>query len=319
MVFDFVAETPQSEQEMCVIRRMQLLRAFLAVADAGGIRQASEKLHTSQPALTRAIQNLEEDIGVALFERSSTGMVLTRFGEILRHHAQLIEMTSNQAIQEIHELTSGGTGVLRVGAGAAWGLSILPKAIAQLQRVLPLVTLQHYDWVNERTLPMLAEGKLDAVVGGLPHLSQRDTGILYEPLMDVEQLIFAHKDHPLQGKMCALDSLSDFKWVWFREATLGRNLLSEQLAETDLAIPPSSIDTTSIYFGIQLLADSPLYLMLLPSTLSKLAATHGLVPLQLEKSIGTYPAGLMYRESSRRLKAFAAFREIIHAEVATLV
>lgn len=62
----------------------RLLRHFLAVADHKGMSSAAAELHISQPALTKSIRQLEGILGVELFERLPTGVILTRFGEILR-------------------------------------------------------------------------------------------------------------------------------------------------------------------------------------------------------------------------------------------
>jgi DNA-binding transcriptional LysR family regulator len=137
-----------------MIRRIQLLRYFLAVARSGSIRQAAESVHLSQPALTRRIQDLEGDLGVTLFERTPRGMALTRFGEVLLHYAQAIDLSCDFALKEINDLVTRETGELRIGAGPAWTFSLVPDTVALLRKTLPRVKVQLFDWVTECMLPM---------------------------------------------------------------------------------------------------------------------------------------------------------------------
>jgi DNA-binding transcriptional LysR family regulator len=301
-----------------MIRRIQLLRYFLAVARSGSIRQAADSVHLSQPALTRRIQDLESDLGVTLFERTPRGMALTRFGEVVLHHAQAIDTSCDFALKEINDLATGETGELRIGTGPAWAFSLVPDTVAQLRNALPRVKVQFFDWVNERMLPMLLEGQLDILVGGIPPEGERQPQLQYEPLFDVEQLVFAGNDHPLQGRTCSARHLTRYPWIWFREATLGRALLRRQFDEQNIPWPESAIDTTSIHFGMRLLGQGNDYLMLLPSTLVEAASGLGVKPLRLQQALQAYPAGLMYREQVMRLRAAAMFRELLAQRVAAL-
>src|SRR5438045_2133765 len=114
-----MAKNLHSAAQQRLARRAHLLPDFLAVARAGGIRQAAEQVAITQSALTRRIQELESTLGVTLFERSVLGMRLTPFGQTLRHHAELIEVDCGYAAAEISELLEGQAGELRVAAGPA--------------------------------------------------------------------------------------------------------------------------------------------------------------------------------------------------------
>jgi len=298
-----------------MIRRIQLIRYFLAVARSGSIRQAAEVVHLSQPALTRRIQDLESELGVMLFDRTPRGMALSRFGEVLFHHAQDIDLSCDFALKEIQELASGDGGDLRVGAGAAWSFSLVPQTVAKLRLTLPKVKIQFFDWVNERMMPMLIDGQLDILVGGIPRLEERLPQLVYEPLFNVEQLVFASAEHPLHGRRCTAQQLAKYPWIWFREARLGRSLIQQQFDDKKIALPESSIDTTSIHFGLQLLAQDQLHVMLLPSTLMDAAKEFGVKPLRLKTPLEAYPAGLIYREQAMRLKAAVAFRDLLTKQV----
>ncbi|MBN9476173.1 MAG: hypothetical protein ABS43_20230 [Bordetella sp. SCN 67-23] len=292
-----------------LLRRAHLLGDFLAVADAGGIRPAADRLHISQSALTRRIQDLEDDLGVALFERSPAGMRLTAFGHALLHHARIIDVTCAYAASEIGDLLGGGAGELRIAAGPAWGYVAVPDAIAAVQRRFPRVRVELVNRMNEFTLPMLASGRLDAVLGGLPERRQRDPELVYEELLDIHYLIFAGRQHPLHAaEQVGPGEVGREAWIGFNEAVTGRAFFSAWFEQANVTPPISSFETQSVQSGFRLMQRGN-YLMLLPSTLISLAQEYGIAPLRSGPPIGSYVSGMMYRASALRLRAFAAFRE----------
>ena len=292
-------------------RRVHLLGDFLAVARAGGIRQAAEQVNVTQSALTRRIQELELALDVVLFERSAKGMSLTPFGQALRHHAEMVEMNCTYAAAEISQLVEGDSGELRIAAGPAWAYQLAPDAIVQVKRQFPGVKISLLGRLNEATLPMLAEGRLDAVLGGLPEERDRSLDIHYEPLIEIEHLVFASVRHPLHSQKQVLPKdLLNYPWIWFNEAVSGRRHMENLFAEAGLAAPLASIDTTSVHSGFRVMADDR-HLMQLPSTLQGVAQREGLRPLPLRGRTRRYVAGLIYRPTVLRLHAFSAFRQAL--------
>lgn len=296
-------------------RRAHLLGDFLAVARAGGIRQATDHVNVTQSALTRRIQELEQTLDVVLFERSAKGMSLTPFGHALRHHAEMVEMNCTYAAAEITQLLKGDVGELRVAAGPAWAYQLAPDAIAQTKRLLPGVKVSLLGRMNDATLPMLAEGLLEAVLGGLPAEEERLPDICYEPLLEIQHLVFASKRHPLQSlRQVRPHDLLKFPWIWFSEAVSGRAYAEGLFAQAGLQAPVTSIDTTSVHFGFRVMTDDR-HVMLLPSTLQAVAQREGLQPLAVRGKGGHYVAGLMYRPSVMRLHAFSTFREALKTAI----
>ncbi len=292
-------------------RRAHLLPDFLAVARAGGIRQAAEQVAITQSALTRRVQELESALGVSLFERSVLGMRLTPFGEALRHHAELMELDCSYAAAEISELLEGQGGELRIASGPAWAHEIAPDAVGKLVERMPRVRVTMLTGMNEVTLPMLKAGELDVVLGGLPPEPDRLPELVYLPLIEVEHQVFTSISHPLQQrKAVAPKALTEHPWIWLRDAVSARALLLQQFQRAGLGMPPSAIETTSMQFGFRLLQRGQ-HLMVLPSTLRGVAHREGLAPLRLNTSIGSFVAGIMYRPTLERLRTFRCFRDAL--------
>lgn len=292
-----------------LLRRAHLLGDFLAVADTGAIRAAAAKQNLSQSAITRRIQDLEGEVGVELFERHPHGMTLTRFGKALKHHAELVALTCNYAVSEINDLLGGGTGELRIAAGPAWGYALVPDAIAAVQADMPKVRIHLLSRLNETTLPMLSDGRLDVVLGGLPDDAERDPQIAYEPVVEIEHMVFASKKHPLASKdaVSPKDALN-YPWAWFAEAVSARDMFNAWFTAAGQTPPVSAVETSSVQSGFRLLQRGQ-HLMIMPSTLAEMSASYGLTQLRTKGKIGRYVSGLMYRPSVMRLRAFAEFRD----------
>lgn len=306
-----MARNAPSLEQQRLARRAHLLPDFLAVARAGGIRQAAEQVAVTQSALTRRIQELESALGVQLFERSVLGMRLTSFGEALRHHAELVELDCSYAAAEISELLEGQAGELRIAAGPAWAHEIAPDAAGVLVESMPGVRLTMLTGMNEVTLPMLTAGELDVVLGGLPPDDERLPELAYLPLIRIEHEVFASTDHPLlQQKRVLTKALAHQPWIWLRDSVSARTHLSLALRKAGASMPPVSIETTSIQFGFRLLKRAR-HLMVLPSTLRSAAAREHLAPLALSAPLGSFIAGAIYRPTLERLKAFRRLKEAL--------
>src|SRR5512135_2528956 len=114
---------------MALLRSIALLRPFLAVARSGNLSAAARELAVSQPALTKSVRKLEQQVGVPLFDRRARGMALTASGAALLSHARTIEAQCRVADGELEALVHGQAGRIRVGAGPYWGNTVVPRAI----------------------------------------------------------------------------------------------------------------------------------------------------------------------------------------------
>jgi DNA-binding transcriptional LysR family regulator len=96
------------------------IRAFIAVADALSVTRAAERLHISQPPLTRHIHQLEHELGVTLFLRHRQGVTLTEAGQRLIERARTLDRAASEFVGAARDVVCGEAGTLRVGIG--WGL-----------------------------------------------------------------------------------------------------------------------------------------------------------------------------------------------------
>lgn len=121
---------------------LRQLEVLLAIARAGSYRRAAEALHTSQPALSQHIKELEGELGVRLFDRLGRGVALTEAGRLLEERAQRIFAALTDAREALGELQGLQRGSLLVGASTTPGIYVLPALIGDFRRRYPGITLR---------------------------------------------------------------------------------------------------------------------------------------------------------------------------------
>ena len=121
---------------------LKQLRAFLTIADTGNVTRAAELLHLVQPAVSRQLRLLEEDIGVELFERERHGMVLTEKGKTLQIYARRAMLELDRARAELDSATEEIGGLVTIG--------LLPSTSDLLASALLTVVAQHHPRIRTR-------------------------------------------------------------------------------------------------------------------------------------------------------------------------
>ena len=147
-----------------MVSRMELrhLRYFVGVAQELNFTRAAQILRVAQPALSRQIRQLEEEVGVVLLERNRRGVRLTMAGKAFLAEALALLEQSEQAIRVAQETNQAGTGHLNVGY--IWGLfhSLVPATIERFRRELPNVAVNLFDMTATQQAEALVQGRLDA-------------------------------------------------------------------------------------------------------------------------------------------------------------
>lgn len=187
------------------------LRAWLKLVEMGSIRAAARALGLSQAAITKAIKELEEDLGAALVVRSSRGVVITESGKALALRARLADIQLQIARQDIQQLQGGKHGQVRVGLTPMITMTILATVIHRFRQALPDAELGFFEGLLPTVLPGLRRGDIDfAVILIDPAYVSSD--FVFEPLLQLPFMVMGRKDHPLRAAT-AWDDLMDQEWL----------------------------------------------------------------------------------------------------------
>ena len=117
------------------------LRYFLAVGEALNFMKAAAQLRVAQPALSRQVQDLEEEIGADLLKRSPRGVTLTAEGKLFLEEVRELLKRTDESVEKVRALARGEYGELHVGYAPSLTVEILPPALAAFQKVVPRVKL----------------------------------------------------------------------------------------------------------------------------------------------------------------------------------
>ncbi|MEU9800918.1 LysR family transcriptional regulator [Streptomyces sp. NPDC051000] len=181
----------------------RLLRYFAAVAEEGSLTGAARRLFVSQPALTKQIRRLEDDLGVPLFARSRSGMALTEAGRELAVRVPALLDVWDEAVRA----TARAARVLRLGFLDAGAVGVVHEVIAEFRQAQPewRVELRQFDWSDPSA--GLAGGEVDAAVVRLPFPGQEALEV--RELFVEERGVLLSARHPLANSKTV-----EFRELW---------------------------------------------------------------------------------------------------------
>lgn len=191
--------------------KLSQLRDVLAVAERGSLRAAARHLGLAQPAITRSIQELERELGVALFERQAKGMTLTAMGQLFVRRAGAAQGELRRAREEIDQMRGQVTGRVCVGLSTVSHLALLPHALSAFRQRYPDVFLDMAEGLFPTMEGALKDGNLDFYVGPLPE-TPLSKDFVVERLFENERVVLARKGHPLADAR-SLRELVDARWI----------------------------------------------------------------------------------------------------------
>ncbi len=131
------------------------MRAFFAIVEEGNISHAAQRLGVAQPALSRQMKHLEENLHVKLFERGSRRIRLTEAGQLLYGRVESILGMVDGTVREIKEIGNGSKGVIRIGTITTSGAMILPDLISEFRKIYPEVTFEIWEAEGARIIELL--------------------------------------------------------------------------------------------------------------------------------------------------------------------
>lgn len=297
------------------LRQLLLLRAL---GEQRNLHRAAAALAIAQPAATRLIKELEQTLGVPLFERSRKGMTPTIYGEAMIRHANLVIADLEAAREEIGALAAGGSGSITVGATTSIAPVLLPRALARVKGERPGLRIAIQEGNQEPLVAALARGELDiALVRAAPGASF--PGLRYELLYSEGFCIVASLRHRLaRAKSLTLDDLADESWILPPEPVPLRQQLDALFLSGTGRKPGNPIESVSIFTNQTLLQEAPL-LAIMPETTARQFARQRLLsilPVALKGLVG--PVALVMREPSRPSPAVASLVTALRAEAVAL-
>jgi len=235
---------------------MRHIRQLSVVGRLRSMSRAAEVLHISQPALSKAIREVETTAGTALFDRTPKGLVPTASGSRLLQHCQVIESELRKASQEIQSHLRGTAGHVAVGAFVVALPGLLPKAIAKMTSDSNDLVVRVMDGSNAELVPSLLAGEIDLIVGRIPDedLSARlKREILYrEPIV-----LVVGSGHPLARKRrLKFRDLDGYGWVFPSPESVAFGPIMDMFVREGLSRPQRYVESVSFVMIQNLLRET---------------------------------------------------------------
>jgi DNA-binding transcriptional LysR family regulator len=231
------------------------LKYFEVIAEEGNLGRAAERLHRTQPALTKCIDRLEEDLGAKLFEKDGRGMRLTAAGEVLVRRTRQMAMMVEETSREMQDYAGGLQGKVRIGCLPTLAEHMMPRVFEQLLREAPAIGVSLTVAMNDNLLAALRDGELDLVVGPM---ADADPDIVCEQIAEDTMVVMASEEHPIFKEPCTLATLLDYKWMLPARTVASRQWLDQTFERHGLPRPQVQIEPNVLNAILPILEKSPL-------------------------------------------------------------
>jgi LysR family transcriptional regulator of gallate degradation len=244
------------------------VRAFIALTEQHHMPSVAESLGITQPAVSIAVRQLEDSIGVALFERTARGMMPTPAGAALALRLKRALAEVRHAVADIASLRGVIQGTVTVGALPLCRTRLLPESIAGAVAKYPGLRIATMEGSFETLAASLRAGDLDFILGAL-RPAEYASDLVGEPLADEELGIVARHGHPWAGrKYLQPRALARARWVLPRINTPSRTLFERALTLRGLPAPNAVVETSDLAVLRGVLLNSDLLTAISPRQLS---------------------------------------------------
>ena len=293
-------------------RQITLLNAL---GEYGNLRRAAAAMHTTQPAASLLLQQLEERLGVRLFERLPRGMQPTLYGEVMIRYAQGALHEFEHAQAQIAELARGAMGLVRVGSVMGPVPRLLTKALLAYKRDHPKVRISIEVGTSDTLLPALLRGDFDVVLGRLP--DQSDSHDLDIELFDNgEQMrVIARAGHPLAGcPSLQLADLVNSTWILHPIGSPMRRRVESALQAGGMVQSLDIVETASILATTAMIEASDM-VAVVPNDVAEHYAGYGMIAiLPVELPISMVNIGLLTLRSRPRSVALQTLLQYLREQ-----
>lgn len=274
----------------------KFLEQFKILAHYKKFSTASEHLHISQPALTRNIKKLEEQMGVALFERLPRGVLLTTYGEIFLKRVNNIEREYMYALRELHAIKKGEDVKLRIGADNLWAEAYLADILSEFYAKFPSAEVRVKAGPVQSLLKKLINGDIDIIFGDVSSPVDAKLELIKEKITQVKFVVIARKEHPLyKNTHIDLKTLSKQKWVIYQHADSQVWSINELFYKKGLKPAKISLHTSFLPQAIKQMSHHD-FLMYIPDKHIDYMQEHGLFQLKGITFIHQFDSGILYQK-----------------------
>lgn len=240
-------------RQLVLLAHLDRERSVLRAADAVGM---------SQPAASKLLRELEEVLGVPLFERHARGVEPTAYGEIVLRRAHSVLSEIQRAQEEVEAMKRGEHYRVAIGSVMSPVTDLLPMALALLEQHHPKMVVGVETDTSRPLVAKLLEGQLDIVIGRILDADSA-AALAFEPLADEPHSLIARAGHPLsRRRRLRIEDLVDQAWVLPPAESVLRERINAMFLQRGLPLPSRIVETSSVPMATHLLRRSDMVVAL---------------------------------------------------------
>ena len=225
------------------------LQCFMAVAQHGSLQKAADVLSVTQPAVSKTLKELEDTLGVRLFERGRKGAVTTPEGEAFAHHASASLGALRDAVASVAETRRQSAALVAIGVLPTVAPWLMPQLLCRLDVAVPTINLRIHTGSNPELLAQLRQRSLDLVIGRFAEPAHM-VGLSFEHLYADPLVLAVRPGHPLLAQAVhgveAMTGLHDFTVVLPTPGTAIRQTADSFFLARGWPLPARMVETLSV-------------------------------------------------------------------------
>ncbi|MCC4634887.1 MULTISPECIES: LysR family transcriptional regulator [Xanthomonas] len=276
------------------LKTRQLL-LLLHLHEQRSVLRAAEAASMTQPAASKLLAEMEDMLGVKLFERHARGVEPTWYGHVLIRRARAAMSEIGRAQEEIAALRAGRMGQASIGTVVNPGTNLVPQAIAEVKREFPDILVRVEMDYSRPLVAKLLDGQLDIVIGRI--LGPEGVGELeFEPLADEPHSVIARAGHPLASRVGLQHAdLVRHGWILPPADSVLRARLDSMFMEHGVQTPTNAIETSSLPVTSTLLRGTDMLTALPVESVAPLIQAKLLTVLPIELGVRMESFGIIRR------------------------
>lgn len=291
---------------------LRQLKYFVTVFECGNMSRAAEEIPISQPALTRSVRMLEDELGVALFQRHARGAAPTAAGERFYQHAKSILAECARAREDA--LQAGGqlSGTVTMGVGPLFASHLIDGILAQFCAKYERVTVTVQQAFFEDVITQLDMGQIELALCNFP-VQEFPASMSFEPLFEVRTSAFVGSRHPLAGSPRPTpQALAQARWANVNQPH-SQDVLDSLFIKENVAGPKIALRTNSLTLIRSAVVDHDFVGLLPEHMMVEELGTGRAVRLELPGTPIVRQAGLIMRRDGYRRPIADVLAEEIRA------
>jgi LysR family transcriptional regulator of abg operon len=290
--------------------RLNQLRDFIAVVEAGSLRAAAAKIGVSQPGITKSIRQLEQELHVQLLQRNTRGAAVTRAGKTFLARARVIQGELRKAEDDLQGLRGGEHGSVAFGIAPAACMLVVPDALLLFRRAMPSANVRVVEGASSALVLLVRDETLDFCVGQTP-VQRLDRALTFKPLFRPQLRVVGRRGHPLRAAT-SLRELAGASWLMFHPPGSGA-MLERIFAAAGLPLPGPIVHCESYATALSLVAKTDVLALLSSQMVTEAWGQRYLQVIEIEEDIPAPLIGLYTRADAPLTPAAAAMAQAVMA------